>query len=314
MPSGKILSFVASPKQIASGEKSLLTWRTTRGSSVTINSMSVGEKDSLEVTSTETKSYRLTAQGEITDTASVLVNVVPASIIDRALNRNISVSSSETGKGHENPFNIVDGDTNSYWSSAYLDAQSVEIDLGTIYDVNKIVIRWGTSYALQYRIGSTLDKSTYQLISSSINGKGGITICDNLKNTMRYLKIMLDKRSTQTQAGFMIKEVEVYGLQKYLAQVDKTDKSQPGLYYLSQNYPNPFNPVTTFEYSVPGDCFVKFEIFDVLGNKVADAVNEYKTKGSYKAVFNGEKLASGVYYYNIKAGDFTKAGKMILLK
>jgi hypothetical protein len=47
---------------------------------------------------------------------------------------------------------------------------------------------------------------------------------------------------------------------------------------------------------------------------VASPVNEYKTKGSYKLLFNAEKLSSGVYYYNIKAGDFTRAGKMILLK
>lgn len=312
LPSGKILAFNALPGQIAAGEKSLLKWTTTRGSSVTLNGMNVNGKDSLEVTSSENKSYKLTAHGEITDSASVFVNVVPASLIDRALNRKITVSSSEAGKGHENPLYVVDGDTNTYWTSAYQDLQSLEIDLGAIYDVNKIVIKWGDSFALKYRVGSSIDKSTYQLITSNLNAAGGTTLFDNLNNTMRYLKIMLDKRSTQY--GYSIKEVEVYGLQKYISQVDNRESTRPGLFYLSQNYPNPFNPVTTFEYSVPEDCFVKLEIFDVLGNKVADVVNEYKTTGSYKAAFNGEKLASGVYYYNIKAGDFTKAGKMILLK
>lgn len=88
----------------------------------------------------------------------------------------------------------------------------------------------------------------------------------------------------------------------------------PDEYALSQNYPNPFNPVTKIRYDIPEGSSVKLTVYDMLGREVTQLVNEYKDAGSYEAVWNGVDQTSGVYFYRIEAGSFTKEMKMILVK
>jgi photosystem II stability/assembly factor-like uncharacterized protein len=89
----------------------------------------------------------------------------------------------------------------------------------------------------------------------------------------------------------------------------------PSQYSLRQNYPNPFNPTTTIEYSVPdNNVNVKITVFDLLGREIETLVDEVKKAGNYKAVFNGSKYASGMYFYKMQAGDFSEVRKMILTK
>ena len=90
--------------------------------------------------------------------------------------------------------------------------------------------------------------------------------------------------------------------------------SIPTNYKLFQNYPNPFNPGTSINYSVPKTQFVSLKVFDILGRQVASLVNEEKPSGNYSIKFNANKLASGLYIYQLKAGEFFKSAKMVLLK
>jgi hypothetical protein len=88
----------------------------------------------------------------------------------------------------------------------------------------------------------------------------------------------------------------------------------PNYYSLSQNYPNPFNPSTTIKYTLPVSENVKLSVYDITGREVAVLVNEYKTSGIYEVNFDASKLASGVYFYKIQAGEFTATKKMLLVK
>ncbi len=88
----------------------------------------------------------------------------------------------------------------------------------------------------------------------------------------------------------------------------------PPEFGVSQNYPNPFNPVTTIAYDIATPCHVSIEVYNVKGQKVTTLVNDKRDAGSYKAVWNAEQSASGVYFYRIKAGDFSSIRKMILIK
>ncbi|MBK7632778.1 MAG: T9SS type A sorting domain-containing protein [Ignavibacteriales bacterium] len=88
----------------------------------------------------------------------------------------------------------------------------------------------------------------------------------------------------------------------------------PKNFILSQNYPNPFNPVTTIKYQIPHRSNVSLKIYDLLGNEVADLVNEEQEVGFYNIDFDASKFSSGVYFYRIQAGDFVQTKKMILLK
>lgn len=91
---------------------------------------------------------------------------------------------------------------------------------------------------------------------------------------------------------------------------DKT----PSNYSLSQNYPNPFNPITTITFQFPEMEFVTLKVYDVLGREVATLVNGEKPAGSYAIEFNGTRFTSGIYFYQLKAGDYTETKKMILIK
>jgi hypothetical protein len=88
----------------------------------------------------------------------------------------------------------------------------------------------------------------------------------------------------------------------------------PENYFLKQNYPNPFNPSTTIRYSIPQISLVQIKVFDVLGNELETLVNEEKTAGAYEITWTAENLTSGVYFYQLKAGNFISTKKLILMK
>ncbi|MDP2362467.1 MAG: metallophosphoesterase [Ignavibacteria bacterium] len=85
-------------------------------------------------------------------------------------------------------------------------------------------------------------------------------------------------------------------------------------FQLSQNYPNPFNPSTSILYRVSRISHINIKVYDVLGNEVATLVNEEKPAGKYEVGFTENNLTSGVYFYSLRAGNFTQTKKMILLK
>jgi hypothetical protein len=96
---------------------------------------------------------------------------------------------------------------------------------------------------------------------------------------------------------------------------EKIGKQIPQKYSLLQNYPNPFNPSTTIEYSLPQQSNVTISIYNSLGQLVKTLVNnELKAPGNYRYSFNASKLSSGVYFYQLKTGNFVQTNKMLLLK
>jgi len=103
----------------------------------------------------------------------------------------------------------------------------------------------------------------------------------------------------------------LYGI---ITDVEEENNSIPERFTIGQNYPNPFNPCTVIEFSLPKQSNVKLEVFNILGEKVADLVNTELQAGVHKVDFNGEGLASGLYIYRLTAGDVNLVRKMMLLK
>jgi len=85
-------------------------------------------------------------------------------------------------------------------------------------------------------------------------------------------------------------------------------------YSLEQNYPNPFNPSTKITFQIPESGLVSLKIYDVLGIEIATLLNEEKNPGKYELDFNASYLSSGIYFYTLRAGNFTSIKKMILIK
>jgi hypothetical protein len=85
---------------------------------------------------------------------------------------------------------------------------------------------------------------------------------------------------------------------------------------LKQNYPNPFNSSTNIKYIISKNSFVTITLYDIMGREITTLVNEEKEKGVHEIKFDGGKLglSSGIYFYQMKAGDYTSIKKMVYLK
>jgi hypothetical protein len=106
--------------------------------------------------------------------------------------------------------------------------------------------------------------------------------------------------------------------------VRKIETGIPNKYHLSQNYPNPFNPTTKIRFDIPaplsfpnasiGNPFVSLKVYDITGREIQTLVNEKLNPGTYEVTFDGSNFASGIYFYQLRSGDFIQTKKLILLK
>jgi outer membrane protein Omp28/type IX secretion system substrate protein len=102
--------------------------------------------------------------------------------------------------------------------------------------------------------------------------------------------------------------------------VDENNETnlKPKQYNLEQNFPNPFNPSTIINFQLPKSGNVKIVVYDILGNEVAELLNENKNAGYHSVEFSSlsanREVTSGVYFYSISAGSFYQVKKMLLIK
>jgi Secretion system C-terminal sorting domain len=148
------------------------------------------------------------------------------------------------------------------------------------------------------------------------------TIYDTTNSPLRNLKtpwvtgIVVDSNNTKwlsTYSGGLL----AFNEEGILSAIDDNDdgKLNPNKFSLFQNYPNPFNPETIINYELRIMNDVKLIVYDVLGREVKTLVDKTQQAGKYKVVFNAAGFASGVYYYQLKAGDkFETTRKMLLLR
>jgi hypothetical protein len=99
-----------------------------------------------------------------------------------------------------------------------------------------------------------------------------------------------------------------------LIKVDNISSEVPGNYALYQNYPNPFNPSTVIRFDVLKAGNVKITVYDVLGKQAVVLLNNYMRTGTYEVSFTSYTLSSGIYFYEMSAGDFRDVKKMLLIK
>ena len=104
--------------------------------------------------------------------------------------------------------------------------------------------------------------------------------------------------------------------------IKKNSSKIPDKFYLYQNYPNPFNPSTKIKFDIPlsrgvpegRGVLTTLKIYDILGREVATLVNERLQPGNYEYEFNGNSIASGVYYYKLVSRDYSETKKMVLIR
>ena len=317
LPTGQIITFKAMPPEIGTGESTNLIWNVVKGSSVTLNGNPVKVQDTLKVFPDSLhNTYALVAEGDLKDSIQITVPVLKPDLVDRALDAAVKVASNDTAEyKYSKPRNIVDGNYFTRWQAVSGNGQWVQIDLGKQIDVSKIIIHWGGSqaYASKYNIQISKDSSSWSVLQAVFNGTGGtnnVETLDNLNGTGRYLTFLLQ---TMAVNPISIAEIEVYGIPSSIQAVDKKHIA-PVTYNLSQNYPNPFNPSTQIGYSIAEASKVQLTVYNLLGQKIATLVNEQRSAGTYSVKFDASQYSSGIYFYTLRAGEFVKTKKMILLK
>ena len=113
---------------------------------------------------------------------------------------------------------------------------------------------------------------------------------------------------------YRLKQIDNNGSFIYSSNVDV--EVVPDKFELFQNYPNPFNPSTTIKFSLPEDSRVAINIYNILGEKITELINNDYKAGFYKIQFNSANLslASGIYFYTIESKNFKAVKKMVLMK
>ena len=106
----------------------------------------------------------------------------------------------------------------------------------------------------------------------------------------------------------------IFASTQRITSVNEENRAIPASSALSQNYPNPFNTATTIEFVIRQSSFVNLSIYDLLGREVATLVNEKLGPGRYERAFNARSLASGVYFYRLREGEFVETRKLVVLR
>jgi hypothetical protein len=127
-------------------------------------------------------------------------------------------------------------------------------------------------------------------------------------NDMKYTNAALKTGATD---GGPIGDPNWFGI---VLDVQEYGTTVPEQYELGQNYPNPFNPSTKIRFAIPTSSFVTLKVYNVLGQEVANLVNQNLTPGSYEVSFDASRLPSGMYMYRVDAGKFSSTKKMVLVK
>lgn len=139
----------------------------------------------------------------------------------------------------------------------------------------------------------------------SNNTPNGTTIQFSLQNVVAN-----DANGSPIQ--FVLRSSSTTILRTEVASTEKL--SIPSDYRLEQNYPNPFNPATTIKFSLPRSGHVTLKVFDIVGREIVALVNDELTAGRYEAHWDANNVESGVYFYQLRAGDFVETKRLVLVK
>lgn len=149
------------------------------------------------------------------------------------------------------------------------------------------------SWIFSFTANNSVYTDTIYSTSNSVNGDGINSSLDKWNFGQKFVVHVIDEPSS----------------------VDN-EKENLSNFILNQNYPNPFNPTTTISWQSKIDAHQTLKVFDALGNEVATLVDEYKSAGDYseQVTMAKEQLSSGIYFYQLKIGNYVESKKMILMK
>jgi len=152
--------------------------------------------------------------------------------------------------------------------------------------------------------------SQYNINASVLGGGGGVIE----GNGFRVVSTLGQTFVGSTVSTGLRLHTGIWHQYDIVTSVQRVTDERPSEYRLEQNYPNPFNPSTTIGFALKEQSDVVLVVYNVLGQKVLELVNEELSAGRYEIYFDAGSLPSGIYIYRITAGNYAAVKRMILLK
>ncbi len=180
---------------------------------------------------------------------------------------------------------------------------------------SSVILNWETAtetnnkgFAVERNINGTWNQIAF------VNGKGTSTV----QNSYTYTDNLVNVKANGS-VSYRLKQVDLDGTTEYSKVVFVNINNMPREFSLDQNYPNPFNPSTSIKFTVPVSGNVKVAVYNAMGKLVKELVNADFEAGSHSINWNGDdnsgvKVASGIYFYKMDAGNRTFTKKMVLMK
>ena len=235
--------------------------------------------------------------------------------------------------------NLGDGllkstDGGATWTNCYLGYNFVW-SVGTADDGEVLAGTYGDGLYYSMDRGGAWYKSTgipngsfiYSITVDSLNNKyvgswlNGVYYLPGSSLTMKPLgldgfkvsNVAVNKQLNLIYAGTADGKIYKY-VPEGATGINNQKSDIPKDYQLYQNYPNPFNPTTKIKFALPYASLVTVKVYDLLGREIKTLLNETKQPGNYEVNFDASRLASGVYFYSIKANNFNSVKKMVFIK
>jgi hypothetical protein len=176
---------------------------------------------------------------------------------------------------------------------------------------DEVHLNWETATELN-NLGFEIERRTDKSEWRTIGFKEG-----NGTTTENQFYSFIDDNISNGKYHYRLKQIDYDGTFEYSKSIE-IEAQFINSFSLEQNYPNPFNPTTNIKFQIAEEGFVTLKVYDVLGNEIATLLNEKKAAGEYEVEFSGnlinQALTSGIYFYQLRAGNFVETKKMILLK
>lgn len=144
----------------------------------------------------------------------------------------------------------------------------------------------------------------------TLNDSANVDFIFSNDTTGSYYTYLIETQTTYSEPKYFL-----YFRSNGISDINNaTNKSIPETFNLYQNYPNPFNPMTKIRFSIPKYSYVTLKVYNASGQEVATLVKKTIPAGNYEINWDANNMASGIYFYQIKAGEYAQTKKMILLK
>ena len=215
------------------------------------------------------------------------------------------------GTSSSSPRVTVDGIfVTTSWDNTALPVELSSFNYETLK--GNVTLHWTTSSEIN-NAGFDVERSDVNGQISNVWSKAGF-ISGNGTSSGSINYSFTDNNLSSGKYNYRLKQIDYNGNYEYFSLNSDVIIATPKNFFLGQNYPNPFNPSTVINYNIPQDSYVKIKLYDNTGREVRTLLNEFISAGYYTINFNASDLASGIYFYNINAGEYTATNKMMLVR